>query len=370
VKKVTMILVGGFLGAGKTTLMTRAAKHLAGQGRRVGLITNDQATDLVDTGLIRRQGFGVGEVAGGCFCCRFGDLVHAAQKLLIDLQPDILMGEPVGSCTDLAATVIRPLQSLHADWFQVAPFTVLTDPDRLREAVIDGVPSFFPENVRYILRKQLDEADLIVINKLDLLSPAAAQELREAVSRRYPDTRVLAISAQTGEGVEEWLRAVLEPHPAAGRREIPINYDRYADGEAVLGWLNASVSLAADQPADWVAFVRRYFAGLHGALKQRGAEVAHLKLLLTTPAGSVVTNLTSTAAEPSYRGEVTEPTTTASLIVNARVSLAPEDLNAAVTDCLRESADRTHRAQILQIQSFRPGRPKPTHHLGGSPEAL
>lgn len=369
-KKVTMILVGGFLGAGKTTLMTRVAKHFAGQGQRVGLITNDQATDLVDTGLIRREGLGVGEVAGGCFCCRFNDLVNAAQTLLTEMQPDILLGEPVGSCTDLAATVIRPLQALYAEWFQMAPFTVLTDPGRLREAVIDGVPSAFPENVRYIFHKQLEEADLIAVNKLDLLSPTGARELQDAVARRFPGTRVLGMSAQTGQGVDEWLRHVLTLPSVAGRHEIPINYDAYAEGEAVLGWLNASVSLEADQPADWVAFVHRTVERLHRALRERGAEIAHLKLLLTTPAGALVTNLTSTAGEPTYRGGVTRPTTGANLVVNARVSLAPADLQTAVESSLQATADAGHRAQVLQIQSFRPGRPKPTHHLGGQADAL
>ena len=67
-KEVRMILVGGFLGAGKTTLLVRAARRLVEQGKRVGLITNDQAANLVDTGILRQDGLDVGEVAGGCFC--------------------------------------------------------------------------------------------------------------------------------------------------------------------------------------------------------------------------------------------------------------------------------------------------------------
>ena len=64
-------MVGGFLGAGKTTTLARLAKHYMQQGLNVGIVTNDQADDLVDTNMLRSLGFEVGEVAGACFCCNF-----------------------------------------------------------------------------------------------------------------------------------------------------------------------------------------------------------------------------------------------------------------------------------------------------------
>ena len=65
------VMVGGFLGAGKTTALLRLAEHFTSQDRRVGLITNDQSQGLVDTALVRRKGYPVEEITGGCFCCRF-----------------------------------------------------------------------------------------------------------------------------------------------------------------------------------------------------------------------------------------------------------------------------------------------------------
>ncbi|MEL6110098.1 MAG: GTP-binding protein, partial [Planctomycetota bacterium] len=67
-------LLGGFLGAGKTTLIGQIAKRYQAAGKSVGIVTNDQAADLVDTQNLRSQGFSVGEVAGACFCCSFDDL--------------------------------------------------------------------------------------------------------------------------------------------------------------------------------------------------------------------------------------------------------------------------------------------------------
>ena len=72
---VRFVMVGGFLGAGKTTAIARLARHYRAQGRRIGVVTNDQAHDLVDTNALRAQGLSVEEVPGACFCCRFDDLV-------------------------------------------------------------------------------------------------------------------------------------------------------------------------------------------------------------------------------------------------------------------------------------------------------
>ncbi len=114
--KARYIMIGGFLGAGKTTVLGRLAKHLAGRGLRVGLITNDQGRNLVDTAMLRAQGFATEEISGGCFCCRFNSLVDAVARLTEQSRPDVFIAEPVGSCTDLAATVAYPSQSIWPRW--------------------------------------------------------------------------------------------------------------------------------------------------------------------------------------------------------------------------------------------------------------
>ncbi len=97
------IMLGGFLGAGKTTTLLRLALSLQRKGLRVGLITNDQGRELVDTAMLRSLGFATEEISGGCFCCRFNSLVEAADKLTEASAPDVIIAEPVGSCTDLVA---------------------------------------------------------------------------------------------------------------------------------------------------------------------------------------------------------------------------------------------------------------------------
>src|SRR5580704_13559828 len=125
---IRFAMVGGFLGAGKTTALARLATFYTKRGQKVGLVTNDQAQDLVDTNSLRAQGFATEEVAGACFCCRFDDLVGKVGLLQSGERPDVILAEPVGSCTDLVATVVQPLRDLYGDRFEVAPYAVLFKP--------------------------------------------------------------------------------------------------------------------------------------------------------------------------------------------------------------------------------------------------
>src|SRR6266404_6833296 len=123
--KARYIMIGGFLGAGKTTALAQFAQWLSAEGQRVGLITNDQGSQLVDTAMLRARGFVTEEIPGGCFCCRFNSLMDAARKLNATTRPDVFIAEPVGSCTDLVATVSYPLRRIYRNNFSIAPLSVL-----------------------------------------------------------------------------------------------------------------------------------------------------------------------------------------------------------------------------------------------------
>src|SRR5438046_4258166 len=195
-KRLRFIMIGGFLGAGKTTTISRLARHYLGRGRRVGLVTNDQAQDLVDTNSLRAQGFPVEEVAGACFCCRFDDLISKVGLLQEGERPDLILAEPVGSCTDLVATVVQPLRDLYGDRFEVAPYPVLFKPSHGLRILRNEPDAGFSPKAAYIFRKQLEEADAIVINRIDELAPAAVEELAALVAAQYPGVPVLRVSAR------------------------------------------------------------------------------------------------------------------------------------------------------------------------------
>src|SRR6478672_4362265 len=243
------LMIGGFLGAGKTTAILKLARLLKTQGLRVGLIANDQSIGLVDSVVLGNDEFPVEEITGGCFCCRFNSLVEASDRLSRDARPDVFIAEPVGSCTDLVAAVSFPLQKIYGDDYRVAPLSVLVDPIRAERILGLQAGNSFSPKVLYVYGKQLEEAELIVINKCDLLSPERQDRLETALMRAYPQAEVIRVSARQGSGMQEWLDRIVKV--AAEAESAPdVDYDIYAEGEALLGWLNTSVSISAAAEVD------------------------------------------------------------------------------------------------------------------------
>lgn len=360
---VRFVMVGGFLGAGKTTTLSRLARHYMAQGLNVGIVTNDQAADLVDTKSLRSQGFDVGEVAGACFCCRFDDLISTIDKLGFDKAPDVILAEPVGSCTDLVATVIQPIRQLYQSRFQIAPYGVILKPSQGRKILKNEPGTGFSPKAAYILQKQLEEADLILVNRIDELSAAELAELHGLLDEQFPKTPRLAISAKTGAGLDGYFE-FLDQVGVFGQRVLDIDYDIYAEGEAELGWLNSSVQISAPQEFPLDQFLIEVIAGLKQRLVQDGLEVAHLKVIGLSAAAFGVANLVSRDLPPELSLPSHTKTRYVDLVVNARVACDPELLGRQVAAtvsavCVVHGATPT----FGNSQMFRPGRPQPTHRM-------
>jgi G3E family GTPase len=362
---VKLIFTGGFLGSGKTTALAALARDLIQQGKRVGIITNDQSENLADTIIVRHLlselGVPVEEVVAGCFCCKFDELIDQMEKILAH-NPDILMGEPVGSCTDFVAAVANPIKIHYREAFRFAPFSTMVDPVRVDEFLIEDTRTSFPEEVSYLFHKQLEEADLIVLNKIDQLSDSKKDRMVDLLQKKYPKKKVMAVSAKCGTGMAEWLDILLSGGPGADTVLHQIDYDRYARAEAVLGWLNAAVKITADRPFDSGECLRDLAVRIRDAFREINAGVGHLKFVMTCAGKSMWINLTHLAGEPVLSDEQLGDIPGGSLIVNARVQIDPGELETIVRNAIEEtSASQQIRSEIIDLQCFSPAYPNPPY---------
>jgi G3E family GTPase len=366
---IRFVMLGGFLGAGKTTAMARLARHYTARGQRVGLVTNDQAQGLVDTHSLREQGFPVEEVAGACFCCKFDDLIAKVGSLEESQRPDVILAEPVGSCTDLVATVVKPLADLYGARFSVAPFPVLFKPSHGLKILRNEAAGGFSPKAAYIFKKQLEEADAILINRIDELTAAQLDELAGLVAAGYPGVPVLRVSAKTGQGWDA-VTLLLDQEGNFGKKVLDIDYDVYAEGEAELGWLNSSIRVCAERPFrpfELDSLLLAVVAGLQESLRATGAEIAHLKAIGLWEGYFGVANLVSSHGTPELSLPSGFPVVVADVIVNARVAIDPDVLRQHVRQVVGEvSARHGATATEQQTQSFRPGRPQPTHRYAAA----
>ncbi|TVR20693.1 MAG: hypothetical protein EA396_09920 [Anaerolineaceae bacterium] len=355
-------LVGGFLGSGKTTAIAGAARALIASGLRVGVVTNDQGKYLVDTLFMNHLQIPTVEVGGGCFCCHYDDLDDRLHQLQATGQPDVIFAESVGSCADIVATVIKPLLSLS---HPPTSFSVFADARLLRQRLLDR-PLPFSEDVVYIFDQQIEEAGMLVINKVDLLSPDDAQDTAERARQRYPEKRIRLQNTLNDDDIAAWLDDIQGDDPPLSQATLDIDYDRYGAGEAALAWLDQSVRItlpdeAALRPA-LISLIERIAA----PLEREVVAIGHLKFLIddgTTPTKISLTTL----KQGDWQDGI--PTTftgdTATLAINCRAQINAETLHewvaAAVAHTREEYAGGVF--EVSDSAHFHPAYPRPTHRM-------
>jgi G3E family GTPase len=237
--------------------------------------------------------------------------------------------------------------------------------DPIRAGRILGLESgkAFSEKVLYVYHKQLEEADIIVINKTDLVDAPRLEQLRAALAAKYPNARIAVMSARTGEGAAAWHDQVF--HQEMDLREAPeVDYEVYAEGEALLGWLNAAVTLEAVAPFDGNALLRGIASHIQAKLAQQGAEIAHLKMTLSPEEGNdiAVLNVVRGDAVPESIHRLQEEMEAGELLINLRAEADPEWLRDAVLTAL-EGLKPAIDVKIDHTECFRPAKPQPTYRL-------
>ena len=341
--KPLLVLVGGFLGAGKTTLILRAAGLLREEGLRVAVITNDQDGSLVDTKVSEAHGLPTREVAGGCFCCRFADLLDAAEALR-SFGPDVIFAEPVGSCVDLSATIMQPLKSTYGDRFRLAPLTVLIDP-ALAARVWSGYAN---PDVSFLFRNQLAEADLVCETKADTGKNACATV---AVDFR--------LSSVTGEGVREWLAEVRNSSRITGAHMLELDYGQYAAAEAALAWLNLHADVRLDGFSSPAVLAGSLLDEMDRMLTEDGVPIAHLKVFDCASSGYVKAGICANGEEPLPEGDLAaSPQRRHELVVNLRAIGDPDRIQGIVR---RAFETVEGEVTVRHVRSFRPPAPDVTN---------
>ena len=344
-QKPWIAIVGGFLGAGKTTLILAAAKELERRGIRSAVILNDQGSELVDTGYAAQYGMQAGEVTGGCFCCKLSELLRVMAELRA-YKPDVIFAEPVGSCTDISATILHPLLE-YRDEFRLAPFTVLADPQRARTLLAEDAD---PE-LSFLFHKQLQEADLVCWTKSDLYPECpdiSAQHVRQ-------------VSARTGQGVTAWLDEIFSGNLRVGSEILDIDYAQYARAEAALAWLNLQVTIEPRVPSSPAVMLGPLLDHLDREFTANHVKIVHLKAIIDSATGFLKAAVCDNGQEPAVEGALdASPASQHELLLNLRAVGSAQQ----VRDIVELELDRIDgKLTGLHVDCFHPAAPKPERRV-------
>jgi len=359
---VKLFLLGGFLGSVKTTAIHHAVNYLQQAGKKAGIITNDQGTQQVDTQYMRFHNILSGEVSGSCFCCNLPGLDRNIHHLIETQQPDAIFAESVGSCTDLIATVVNPLLTAYQSQLEIT-LSVFAD-IRVLFSWLQGDKKIFNENVNYIYDKQLEEAEILVINKIDLLTEKELSTAKQLVEQSYSHKTILYQNSLNVGSISKWISIIFDHQNSHLRPSLQLDYDRYGAGEAEMAWLDEEIGILTEDKNSMKAAIM-LVEKIHSKTVERGYPIGHLKFLLND--GRNQQKISYTSGEQGERVRVQfKPSKTdrAVILVNARVQTEPALLRKIVSDSIDEVEFSTGcRVIESKLSSFKPGYPKPSQRI-------
>lgn len=196
-----VIVVGGFLGSGKTTTIINMGKYLAEKGKKVAIIVNEIGEVGIDGDVIKRFGFDTKEITSGCICCSLKVGLRTTVTLLAkEYNPDILMIEPTGIAFPHLIRDEVELMNL-GEQVKMAPLVTLIDGSRFKPLM---------KEVKEFAMRQIIDAEILGINKVDLVEPIRIPILEASVQQLNPKARIVLLSGKdTGERFESFMRMVL-----------------------------------------------------------------------------------------------------------------------------------------------------------------
>jgi G3E family GTPase len=355
---MTIILTGGFLGSGKTTAIIKACKLFQERDVSVGVITNDQGEDHVDSRYVTAMDIPNSEVVNGCFCCNYDKLDEQLSALVAQSDPKIIFAEAVGSCTDLVATVAKPLLKFRRDINVV--ISVFVDA-ALVSAILQGNASFISESVQYIFKKQIEEADIVIVNKEDSVTPQELKKILDLLKLQYPDKILHAQNSHEEDDVLRWL-TMCHDFTTSSRRSLEVDYDMYAAGEGELAWGNNSVTIESAN-GDAVRAAEHLVGNIFDRLQTERLTVGHLKFLIES--NRVVDKVSFTTMSTSRAVRLTLP---ASRKVNVTINARVQSSAAALSSIVKSAVADTQKRFDCEVKSgresfFSPKYPTPTHRL-------
>jgi cobalamin biosynthesis protein CobW len=177
-KRIPVLVISGFLGAGKTTLVRHLLHDAQRTGVRVAVISNEFGALGIDKALLGEGGAAYVEIEGGCVCCQLSDtLLDTLQMLRERVHPDRILVETSG--------VALPFDTQLNLWRE--PVSAWVDDD-MAVVVVNAEQLVEGWDLEGVFEDQVSSADLLLLNKIDLLPPEALGRAETLLHALAPDT--------------------------------------------------------------------------------------------------------------------------------------------------------------------------------------
>ena len=328
----------GFLGSGKTTAMMALTKYHSAHRGKAAMISNDlgHGVNLADNRLAMLCGCNASEMTEACICYQNENLADRLNACYDD-GCELVISDIPGFGVGALEHVYHGLTEKFPGQFDLAPFTVLVEPKTV-EILRSGAGG----DLRYLYDTQLVEADLIVLNKCDLLTPERCDADLAWLREHYPLAETIAISALKEEGLEALSRALAEGKASMRRPDIGYGGEAFVAAMSHMSeyYLQYHAVVCCND-FDGNAYLMDMAEAVQTGVREVGCEIPHLKLLAWEPEGDFgKVDLLGTGREIEVVHRFTKPCTELAVIFNASADCPADALEALITGAARAVSDR------------------------------
>ena len=328
----------GFLGSGKTTTMMALTKYYSEHHAGAAMISNDlgHGVNLADNRFAQLSGCKASEITDNCICYvneQLADRLDAYYAEGCELVVSDIPGFGVGALEH----VYHGLTEKYPGRFELAPFTVLVEPKTVA-LLREGRGG----DLEYLYDTQLAEADLIVLNKTDLIDARQREADLTWLRARYPLAQTIAISARNGEGLEALSRALVKGKASMRRPDIGYGGEAFM---AAMGKMSEFYiqyhAVVCCNTFDGNAYLMDMARQVQTEIRSAGYLIPHLKLLAWEPEGDfgkVDLIGTDRPIEETHRFE--RPCTELAVILNASAACPVDKLEEIVVAAVEDVSRR------------------------------
>ena len=305
-----IIVVGGFLGSGKTTVLVRLGTYYSSIGKSVGIIVNEIGEIGIDGDVISQYGLETKEITSGCICCSLKTSLRATLLMMIEnYHPEVLIIESTGIAYPGAIRDEIMLMNLTID-YDMAPLLTLFDGSRFKQIL---------KEIKNFAAQQLAQAEVIAVSKADMIDASFLPIIEEAVGQINPKAEIISLSSKNTESLAHLIN-ILERNEDIEARVAALKKVMSNDGKLLMAGAPKSDSVAesgvgsfsAEYPlnavelkestdSDLESLVRVLMSEIRGAvLKKNPNFLGHIKLFLESGTALYKISLTTSEEEPIY----------------------------------------------------------------------
>lgn len=323
------MIIGGFLGSGKTTTLLRLGKHLSETGHKIAIIVNEIGEIGLDGDTLSSTGIVTEELTSGCICCTLKiSMEYTLSKLSDDFHPDVIIIEPTGIA--FPRQIKEDIGLMKIDDLSFAPIVNIIDGTRFNTEI--------KQTPKFILT-QIEDAEILCINKVDIAEEEKVAEVRNFLEEINPEAEVIEFSAKEADEKFQKLIDLLAGKSKERETREAINSIEASEVSSYSGELTIKDCELEEQKAE--KYATDVLTSISEQVKKLNPDfVGHIKIAMEYPGTLMKASITSSESIPNIEFFETKGKDCSVKFLSAVTNVEKEELVKIVEGTIKEHLEQ------------------------------